>query len=681
MKRILSLLLAAAMLLTAMALCVSAETILTASDDVIRVLKAEEGFSRTPYWDYAQWTVGYGTRCPDDKLEEYRQNGIPEEEAEALLRTFVTRFESEIYGFINRTGVVLSQNQFDALLLFSYNCGSSWSYDASGGLYNAVRNGATGNELIDAFSRWCNAGGQIRSYLLRRRLCEANMYLNGEYSQTPPEHYGYVLYDACGGTSRPNIQGYDTKLTAQIIPTPTYEGYVFDGWYTVDGVKVTVLDSSVKNTRLYAHWLDAEGNAPSQETPEGVKVEVTADEVNIRQGPAIDFPVIGRANRGDTLIITETAEGSGYTWGKCAAGWICMDYTQQVQEQTPEEPAEPTEPTEPSAPTEPEEPAQPETPEPRKGTVKVSDSLRVRSGPSTGYEVVNWLKNGTKVEILEEKIVGAMIWGRIQDGWISLDYVEFDTQEEEEPEQTPPAAQPPEAQPPEAQPPETQPPATQPPATEPPATEPEQEPVLTGTVNVKDFLRVREKPTTTSSVVGYLSPKTRVTITQTKDSESMRWGKTEKGWISLDYVILDKAQTEQEKEVLTGTVKVQDFLRVRNGPGTSYAVAGYLSANAKVQITETRTVGATRWGKTEKGWISLDYVVLDREEVKPEKPQSVTKTVRADCLRIRSNPGTGNPVVGYLYEGAKVEILETQKVNGTAWGRTVKGWISMDYVK
>ena len=46
------------------------------SDDAIEILKLEEGFSTYPYWDYAQWTVGYGTRCPDDKLEEYRKNGL-----------------------------------------------------------------------------------------------------------------------------------------------------------------------------------------------------------------------------------------------------------------------------------------------------------------------------------------------------------------------------------------------------------------------------------------------------------------------------------------------------------------------------------------------------------------------------------------------------------------------------
>ena len=49
---------------------------MSSSDEAIRILKLEEGFSEKPYWVYAQWTVGYGTRCPDSKLEEYKKNGF-----------------------------------------------------------------------------------------------------------------------------------------------------------------------------------------------------------------------------------------------------------------------------------------------------------------------------------------------------------------------------------------------------------------------------------------------------------------------------------------------------------------------------------------------------------------------------------------------------------------------------
>ena len=36
--------------------------VMTTSDEAVRMLKAEEGFSAKPYWDYAQYTIGYGTK-------------------------------------------------------------------------------------------------------------------------------------------------------------------------------------------------------------------------------------------------------------------------------------------------------------------------------------------------------------------------------------------------------------------------------------------------------------------------------------------------------------------------------------------------------------------------------------------------------------------------------------------
>lgn len=626
-KRSMCLVLTVIMLISVLPFWVSAEDTMTTSAEAVAILKAEEGFSKTPYWDYAQWTVGYGTKCPDDMLTYYKQYGITEAEAEQLLCTYLEQFESEIVKFMSRTGVTLNQNQFDALVLFSYNCGSGWSYQTGGIFYNAIVGGATGNDLIYAFCRWCTAGGQVQTYLLRRRLCEANMYLNGEYSQTPPTNYGYVLYDANGGSVSPNVQGYDTSLTAQFVATPVYEGYTFDGWYTAatGGTKVTVLDPGVKNTRLYAHWRDSEGNSTSDPEPEGVTVTVTANGVNVRKGAGTNYTVVGRADTGDQMVITETAEGSGYTWGKFSTGWICLKYTNYdtvAKDETQET----------------------ESPQTWTGTVKVTGmDLRIRSGPSTGYSIVGYLTDGTRVEITEQKLVGTMVWGKISNGWISLDYVELDLEKEE------------------------------------PKEEPKEDTTastkVTGTVNVTNFLRIRSGPSTSTDVVGYLKPGMKVEILEQTKSSSMTWGKISDGWISMDYIVLDTVDNSPAQTV-AGKVKVSDYLRIRTGPGTSYAIAGYLANNTSVEILEQKTVGSTQWGRIDKGWISLDYVVLDGQS-----STAVTKTVTADCLRIRSNAGTSHSIVGYLYSGAKVEILETKSVNGTQWGRTEKGWISLDYVK
>lgn len=277
----------------------------------------------------------------------------------------------------------------------------------------------------------------------------------------------------------------------------------------------------------------------------------------------------------------------------------------------------------------------------------MQDWLRVRSGPGTTYSVVDFLGPKEKVEILEQKTVGATQWGKIASGWISMDYVILDKPNSDSGTSA----------------------TTQ-----------------TGKVTATELL-IRSGPGTTYSIVGYLTQGAPVTITERKTNGAMEWGKIPNGWISLTYVKLDTAEnggttTEKPSDTVTGTVNVQEWLRVRSGPGTSYSVAGYLKPNEKVTITERRTVGSTVWGKISQGWVSLDYIILDKDASSGDTTQKVTKTIIADCLRVRRGPGLENAIVGYLYYGAKVEILETANdSDGDTWGRIANGWIYLGYTK
>lgn len=631
MKRITSFLLAivlfAGLVLTG-APTAHAASEMCASDALIGVLKKEEGFSAKPYWDYGQYTVGYGTRCPDDMLEEYMENGISEKEAETLLRNYLAGTENTINKkFIDKYGLTLTQNQFDALVTFTYNLGSSWIYDTGCKIHNAVRNGTTGSDLILAFSLWCNAGGSILPGLVRRRLCEANMYLNGEYSTTKPSNYGYVYYNANGGSVAYRIQGYDGNEGVGPAYTPTYSGYTFLGWYTAKtgGEKITVLTPGLSGSTLYARWEGSGEDTETETVPaEGITVQVTTNNVNLRKGPGTNYTIVGTANTGDELVIIETASGSGYEWGGDGEKWIALQYTNydeavKEQEKAEEETTETTVPettvpetTVPET-TVPEvtvpETTVPETTEPENttvtGTVKANGGLAVREGPGTGYAVVKYLSNGTKVTISEQTTVGTMTWGKIPSGWISMSYVVLD-EEATAPETTVPEA--------------TVPETTVPETTVPEATVPE------------------------------------TTVPETTVPET----------------------TEPEQTQLTGTVKVSDGLSVRKGPGTSYAVKKYLRNGTKVIISEVKEVKGTKWGKIPSGWICMDYVVLDGQE---DTDSSLVKIVTASCLNVRKSASTSATIIGYYYKGAQVTILETTVTNGITWGRTSKGWISMAYVK
>ena len=769
-KRIISYVLAFALVLSLIpmgAITASAASEFKASEEMIRVLKEFEGFSKYPYWDYSQWTVGYGTRVPDGKLAEYKANGIPQDEAEALLAEFLETMGAAVNSFADKFGLSLTQAQFDALLSLSFNCGTSWLYKPST-LRTAVVEGWTGDDFIFAFAQWSNSGDETLTGLIRRRLAEANMYLNGVYSLSVPADYGYVQFNPNGGTTEIKVQGYDVNTAPEIRAVPTYDNFVFDGWYTdaTGGEKVTKLDAGVKSYVLYAHWRAGDSADAPQDTTEqitgttvnyekqiatgvlnsfqqpvkgalvvdayqngevvkivseytdtsgtkwglvsndggwinlsytqdfvateddegpGVKITVTGTDVNLRRGPGTAYAVVGQANKGDTLEITRTASGGGYVWGKSSKGWIALKYTNYdtvVKNETPEQKPE----------EKPEEKPQekPETNNKEEtvvatGKVKVSSGrLNIRSGPSTGYGSVGSLGNGEAVKIYEIKKAGTMEWGRIGDSkWISLSYVVLDKtqtdnndKEEEKPEEKP---------------------------QETPGTNENTNAVTGKVVVTSGRLNIRSGAGTNYSVVGWLSAGETVTITEQKTVNGTPWGKTAKGWVCMNYISVsgsnsgntgNTGNTNNNAGSNTGnTVKGKvstngSMLRVRSGPGSSYAIAGYLEDGTTVEILEQKVVGATTWGRIDKGWISLNFVKLDSTGSAPEQnpgsgsgSDTISGTVIADVLNVRSDAGTNNRIVGRLYNGQKVTILETKMVGSVKWGRISTGWISMDYVR
>ncbi len=64
--------------------------------------------------------------------------------------------------------------------------------------------------------------------------------------------------------------------------------------------------------------------------------------------------------------------------------------------------------------------------EPVYGTVNAEAGLYVRSGAGTNYSIVSGLENGSRVKILAQTTSQGMTWGKISQGWISLNYVILD---------------------------------------------------------------------------------------------------------------------------------------------------------------------------------------------------------------------------------------------------------------
>ena len=410
-KRLLGAVLAVALAVscfTLFAFNAHATTNMKASDACINMIKETEGFFAIPYWDYSQWTVGFGTTCPADKLEEYQQNGIPVEDAEALLQEQLAKFEKSVNDYARKNGLKLSQNQFDALVSFTYNLGSGTLTKSSSALGNAILSGAKDNELIFAFSIYCMAGGEFMPGLMRRRLAEANMFINGVYDDYAPDSYCYIYYNANGGVRDASAQGYDANMPAVPMSRPARDGYVFVGWYTKPegGMKVTSLDESTHGMTLYAHWQKSELEAEDPVDPTGgINVVVVSAAVNVRCGPSIGYGVVSSVHAGDRLTILGTTRSNGMLWGLIDEGWIALvhtNYNEIVAPDTDEEDQENT------------------VQVPAMATV-LKDGTLVYNGPHTTYPQLKTLKQGTRIQILETLVFAGKEWARYEGGWIQLD--------------------------------------------------------------------------------------------------------------------------------------------------------------------------------------------------------------------------------------------------------------------
>lgn len=402
---------------------------MTVSDEFVEVLKTMEGFYAYAQWDYKQYTVGYGTRCPDDKLEYYRNNPITEEEAVELLHQELAGFENTVNSFASKYGLTFTQNEFDALVSFSYNCGGNWTNDTAGYLNTAVRTGNRGNGLIYGLCLWSSAGGDYN--LIQRRLCEANMYINSVYKAYNdadpqiPDTYKYVFLDGNGGWMRYVINGYDAAepvapvATFSSIPVGTDENgelfvYTFGGWYTakIGGEKVEKLDGSLANgTILYARWLDPEGNVvqiPPEETDEGVEVSVTT-KASVYDGPGSYYTAVSTAKVGTKLTITKVIKTGSYKWGRFNGGWISLKYTDYNSVINSLPPAE-------------------EEVTPVWGTVN-ANGVNYRSVPTIrDNDSLGKMNKGDRVLISETTTCSdGMTWGKMENGyWICMTYVTLD---------------------------------------------------------------------------------------------------------------------------------------------------------------------------------------------------------------------------------------------------------------
>lgn len=130
----------------------------------IDLIKCYEGLRLEAYKAVSTekfYTIGYGHYGADVK----RDDTITKYKAEELLKADLKKFENAVTA-LNRTW---TQNQFDALVSFAFNCGAA----------NLKRLVADRDNLqiADAFLLYNKSGGKVLNGLVRRRKAERSLFL------------------------------------------------------------------------------------------------------------------------------------------------------------------------------------------------------------------------------------------------------------------------------------------------------------------------------------------------------------------------------------------------------------------------------------------------------------------------------------------------------------------------
>lgn len=245
----------------------------------------------------------------------------------------------------------------------------------------------------------------------------------------------------------------------------------------------------------------------------------------------------------------------------------------------------------------------------------IGGDLSVRENPSSAQEAVCKVSAGGEVEVTKIKLVGENMWGYITNGfkgevyengelvgkevtgWIILSSKNVQR-------------------------------------TDAPTIEADKN-LISGkvaTVINTDSVRVRSYGATYGSVTGSLSRGTTVAVWDENEDgwfkvDSNKNGTYEEesdGWVFGKYLDVHDGSTGSDGSDSSGNssgtaatttstsigivANTYSGVNIRQGAGTSYATVGKYLPGTQVNILETTTVGAAKWGRTEKGWVCMDYI-------------------------------------------------------------------------
>lgn len=155
------------------------------------------------------YTIGYGHYGSDVTAGMT----ITQAQATAYLKSDVAKFEN----YVNALNLSLTQNMFDALVSFTYNCGNA-------NLKKLVAN-RTVLQIADALLLYNKSGGKVLAGLTKRRQAERELFLKGYSSVSASVDYTTIAKEVIEGKwgngaerkKKLTAMGYDYTKVQEIV--------------------------------------------------------------------------------------------------------------------------------------------------------------------------------------------------------------------------------------------------------------------------------------------------------------------------------------------------------------------------------------------------------------------------------------------------------------------------------
>ena len=152
--------------------------IMKISQKGLELIKTFEGWSPDPYLDPVGIpTIGYGFTyyLPSRQKVTMKDKPLTLVRGDEMLRQVLVTYENDVNRLVKAK---LNQNQFDALVSFTYNLGGANL--AKSTLLKKVNDNPFDPTIRTEFAKWRLAGGKVFKGLERRRKAEADLYFTND---------------------------------------------------------------------------------------------------------------------------------------------------------------------------------------------------------------------------------------------------------------------------------------------------------------------------------------------------------------------------------------------------------------------------------------------------------------------------------------------------------------------